>query len=298
MLDYLKKFLSKHQLTPEYLSQAEYWFDPLLAHLAKHKNTADKKPLCIGLNGCQGSGKSTLADYLATVFIHKYGLNAVSLSLDNFYLSRDERKQVSEKVHPLFASRGVPGTHNTEQIQRILLQLKNRQAGFLLPRFDKSTDNPYPKEEWPQIEQAPDIVIMEGWCWGVPPQGEKALQLPVNALESNKDPDQIWRQYINQQLKQKYQPLYQLMDVWLMLKAPSFACVYNWRLEQEIKLKAGLDTDKQTKVMTNDQLRGFIQHFQRLTEHGLACLPEKMDLVYELDEKRNIINCQQNSSFF
>mgnify|MGYP000356439707 CR=1 FL=1 len=298
MLDYLKEFLSKHRLTPDYLSQAEYWFDPLLTYLAKHKNTAENKPLFIGINGCQGSGKSTLADYLATRLIHGYGLRAVSLSLDDFYLSQEERKQVSDKVHPLFASRGVPGTHNTEQIKRVLMQLKNRQVGFQLPRFDKSTDNPYPKEEWPQIEQVPDIVIMEGWCWGVPAQSSKALQIPVNTLEANKDPDQTWRQHINQQLKQKYLPLYLLMDTWLMLKAPSFDCVYSWRQEQEEKLRAKLVKSDQTNVMSNSEIRNFILHFQRLTEHCLASLPETMDLVFELDNKRNIINCQQNSEIF
>ena len=48
------------------------------------------------LNGCQGSGKTTLSDYLCTALREDYGLGAVALSLDDFYLTRAERKILAD----------------------------------------------------------------------------------------------------------------------------------------------------------------------------------------------------------
>ena len=84
------------------------WFSPLL----EKYQTARDKPLIIGINGSQGSGKSTLADYLCTMLNERYQLRCVSLSLDDFYLTKLERQQLASQVHPLLETRGVPGTHD------------------------------------------------------------------------------------------------------------------------------------------------------------------------------------------
>ncbi|MET0983890.1 MAG: kinase, partial [Steroidobacteraceae bacterium] len=40
-------------------------------------------------------------------------------------------------------------------------------------------------------------------------------------------------------------------------------------------------------VMTDEQLRWFIQHYERLTRHILAEMPARANVVIELDEYRN-----------
>ena len=158
------------------------------------------------------------------------------MSLDDFYLTGAKRQQLAREVHPLLATRGVPGTHDIAALKQILKQLKTKQIGFTIPRFNKATDEPYPESQWPIIDTPADIILLEGWCWGVKPQTDEQLAAPVNELELKHDTDGLWRHYVNKQLKSYYQPLYKAMDFWLALQAPSFDCVYKWRLEQELSL--------------------------------------------------------------
>jgi len=247
----------------------------------------------VGINGSQGSGKSTLAQFLAQYIIKHHHLTVAVLSLDDFYLTQKQREQRAKKVHPLFRVRGVPGTHNTDLIKHTFMQLAQTHQKVLLPRFDKATDNPYPKKSWPAVSAPVDIVIMEGWCWGVPHQRNASLVQPINDLEREKDPQGIWRRNVNTFLLQDYEPLYHFMNYCIMLKAPSFACVYQWRLEQEQKLarqiqfEAGHQSD--IHIMSKIQIKRFIQYFQRLTEYALKVMPERCDEVYCLDKQRNIL---------
>ncbi|UAA40688.1 kinase [Paraneptunicella aestuarii] len=247
------------------------------------------KPLFIGVNGCQGSGKSTLSDFLHRYFSQEKGLSSVVMSLDDFYFDRNTRATLANSIHPMLQTRGVPGTHDTEKMHDVLTTLKqSKTTTIAVPRFNKAQDNPYPESQWSQLSSPVDIVIMEGWCWGVEAQSDEQLQQPVNELESQQDMDGTWRKYVNQCLKNDYEPLYALMDYWVMLKAPAFSQVFKWRCEQEHKLAASLAETSNTKVMSDAQIWDFIQYYQRLTEHGLNTLPPTCDKVFELGNDRSI----------
>ena len=41
--------------------------------------------------------------------------------------------------------------------------------------------------------------------------------------------------------------------------------------------------------MSKEQVREFIQYYQRITEHLLATLPSKADVVWELDDHRQVV---------
>ena len=62
-------------------------------------------------------------------------------------------------------------------------------------------------------------------------------------------------------------------------------CVYRWRLEQEQKLGKVSDGEG---VMDSGQVARFIQHYQRLTEHCLKTLPDRVNHLYRLDEGRTV----------
>ncbi|WP_018981592.1 hypothetical protein [Salinimonas chungwhensis] len=279
-------FIAEHRLPQSYTSVAQNWFNPMADELALRQRSA-LGPLFVGVNGSQGSGKSTLCDYLAFYLKKTKALSVVVLSIDDFYLSRAQRTLLAQKVHPLLATRGVPGTHDTQQAQSTFMALKNSQE-VALPRFDKATDNPFPESEWPVINTPADIVLIEGWCWGVPPQEEHQLAQPVNQLEKDEDPEGIWRRFVNTQLAGTYQQLFKQMDYWAMLKAPSFDHVYQWRCEQEHKLAARYGDTTNSNIMNDAQIARFIQHYQRLTEHALRMLPGQCDTVFELDSERAI----------
>lgn len=222
-----------------------------------------------------------------------YHLNCAVLSLDDFYLDQTQRQHLAQTTHPLLATRGVPGTHNTDLMYSTLTALKAGKP-TLLPRFNKAVDNPFPKSEWPQIENQVNVILMEGWCWGVPPQPEAELLKAVNELEQSKDPLGSWRRYVNQQLLEAYLPIFELSDISLMLKAPSFDCVMQWRLEQEQKLAEKLkDSDDSSGVMSAEQIKHFISYFQRLTEHSLSQQPALSDVVWHLSPTRSITQMER-----
>ncbi len=279
----MNSFLNKHKLNPYYLLKAEHTFAALLNQINTMANKTTET-VFIGINGCQGSGKTTLADYLVMQLKEKWQINAISCSLDDFYLSKNKRKQLAQSIHPLFKTRGVPGTHNIELLEQTLANFAKQKVNWRLAKFDKSTDNPQPKSRWPMITQKMNVVIIEGWCWGVLPQSPEALITPVNNLEKQQDPTRQWRNYVNQQLQDNYQPLFKQMNLTVMLKAPSFDCVYQWRLEQEQKLAKTASSS----MMNEQDIAQFIQYFQRLTEHALKVLPEQVDFLFELDKNRQI----------
>lgn len=298
MHGYLKDFLQRNQLDRAYLEHADEWFSPLLETIVQSKQQLGKeRALLVGISGCQGSGKSTLADYLNEQLRHQYNFQTVQCSLDDFYLSRADRQALSKTVHPLLATRGVPGTHRTQLAIQSLQKLRNRQAAQL-PLFDKSQDDI--SDQHQDIGAGVDIIIFEGWCLGASAQHPDQLTRPVNPLERDEDADASWRNYVNQQLKNDYATLFGLIDFMVMLKAPSFETVAGWRLEQEQKLAARLAEQDapqaSTKLMSETAINRFIQYYQRITEQLLATLPTTADIVYSLDSNRNIESCHVNST--
>ena len=153
--------------------------------------------------------------------------------------------------------------------------------------MDRILDKPYP------------IIIFEGWCMGISPQSQDELKFSLNDLEEKHDKNGIWREYINQALGKEYGSLFSLIDYWVMLKAPSFECVYQWRWEQEEKLirKQSQNPNKENLTLNKESLKKFISHYQRITEHSLETLPQKMHQLYELDEKRQIISQSQPNNY-
>lgn len=224
----------------------------------------------------------------------EHHLNCAVLSLDDFYLNQSQRQQRAQTIHPLLATRGVPGTHDVPLMLQTLQALKLGQP-TLLPRFNKAIDNPYDPKDWPQVTDAMDVILMEGWCWGTPAQTEAELAQPVNRLEQEHDPDAVWRRYVNQQLENVYQPIFAMAELKLMLRAPSFECVMHWRLEQEQKLAQKLtESDDDSAVMSAAQINQFISYFQRLTEHSLAHQPALSDVVWQLNTTRSIDNMERS----
>jgi D-glycerate 3-kinase len=295
-LEFYERFLNEHQLPDSYIESAQHNFEPVAERILLNAQSS-QRPYFVGINGCQGSGKTTLTDFLSA-WLEAQGLNIASMSLDDFYLTKKERLSLAHKVHPLFITRGVPGTHDTRLMTHVFEALANNVLPVQIPRFNKATDDRVETDQWTVIDKPVDVVIIEGWCWGASHQENEALIHPVNALERDEDPALGWRNYVNQALKADYEPLHAWMDTWLMLKAPSFDCVYQWRLEQETKLAQSLEAKQDgSGVMSSEEIQRFIQFYQRITESLLQTLPQCADVVWQLDAQRNIKNCVTNNTF-
>lgn len=285
----LQKFLTRNSLGEDYLDQVRQWFDPLLCSLLKCSRQTKDNAIIVGISGCQGSGKSTLADYLCTALVHMHGISAVAISLDDFYLLKSERQALAKTTHPLLATRGVPGTHDFMLAIQLLKQLKYAKSGEVeLPVFDKGLDDRN-NELRKCIELPVKIILFEGWCLGVEPQTPEKLIEPINSLERELDKDGTWRSYVNKALAD-YADLFKLLDYSVMLKAPSFQEVLHWRIEQERKMITLCKDEKKRKFMSDAEVHQFIQYYQRLTEHCLHSMPEKVHHLFELSNNRRIIN--------
>jgi D-glycerate 3-kinase len=284
----LEAFITREKLPAAYLQTVEQWFQPL-AHSVLQRVAVSTSTLVVGISGSQGSGKSTLASLLVLMLKELMGLRCINLSLDDFYHTHAQRQQLARNVHPLFATRGVPGTHDVALAVKTLEALKH-EGEVAIPRFNKAVDDRLPEAEWPKVLAPLDVVILEGWCLCVPCQHDAHLHEPVNTLEEVEDGDGRWRRFVNAQVREEYQKLYDMVDFLIMLKAPGFDKVYEWRQTQEDKLAERIATSggTGTRLMDRDQLQRFIQHYERLTRHGLAELPALADVVFELTDTQTI----------
>jgi D-glycerate 3-kinase len=253
------------------------FYVPMTAWVADH---VEDQTLVLGLNGAQGTGKSTMARLLQGLLRRIHGLHAAILSLDDLYLSRAQRLERAQTIHPLLATRGVPGTHDLDLGIRVLRCLREGRP-IALPRFDKARDERHRVADWPPWEGRCDLVIFEGWCMGARPQRADELETPVNALESAEDPTGDWRWYVNRELGRRYQALFAELDLLVMLRPPSFDEVYRWREEQEARLRAERNAPE---VMTPAEVRRFVMHFERLTRFMWEEMPGRADAVVDLGE--------------
>ncbi|OYU35781.1 MAG: kinase [Novosphingobium sp. PASSN1] len=239
--------------------------------------SAQGGPLIVCISGSQGSGKSTLCRMLEALLAREHGLHAATLSLDDLYLTRRERAELACDVHPLFATRGVPGTHDVALGLSLLAGVRAGQAGLTLPRFDKAKDDRAPQSAWQRLAAPVAVLLFDGWCMGARPQVDADLAQPINRLEAEEDAAGIWRTHVNAALAGPYRALFGAPDLTVMLQAPGFETVLGWRRLQEEKLRARTGAG-----MTDAELARFVMHYERLTRHLLADLPPRADVVIPL----------------
>ncbi len=253
------------------------------------------RPFVLGVNGAQGSGKSTLSAFLQRILREAFGLKVAGFSIDDLYRTHEERERLAREVHPLLATRGVPGTHDVALGLSLLDTLTGDTSSRVsLPVFDKAHDDRAPEEEWPEIEAPVDVVIFEGWCVGARPQPEAELLKPLNELEQRDDAEGAWRRHVNAQLAGPYAELFARIDRLVMLRVPSLSCVYEWRSLQEDKLAAKAARAHQHRIMDSSGLKRFIMHYERLTRHMLEEMPDRADITLYLDEHHQFTSIHLN----
>ena len=286
----VQQFIEEEALPDSFGASFIQWYAGITEHLAAMASDLKTAPL-VGVSGCQGSGKSTLVKLMAHVLRAVYGVNAVVLSLDDFYLTRSARREMADTVHPLFATRGVPGTHDLTLLRDTINALRASQGEVAVPGFDKAADDRTEMVHWRQESAPVGLIFLEGWCVGVPPQPLEDLISPVNETEAEQDADSRWRTEVNRQLGDGYAALFADLDELLVLQAPSFDAVYEWRWQQEQRLSAlfkARHPDTPDPTMTRQQVADFILHYQRITEHALVTLPDRADVLWELGDDRSV----------
>lgn len=251
----------------------------LLAGAIAVRCTKDTPPL-IGLNGAQGSGKSTMAAQ-AEEMLAEQGLRLAVLSLDDFYLTRTERQDLARRVHPLCATRGVPGTHDVTLIRQTIGALANAGAKEVthLPAFDKLVDDRLPREQWGRFRGRPDAMLLEGWCAGLRSEDLPPWTGAINSLECECDPNGIWAAWSREALKRDYDDLWQSFALLASIEVPDLDTVISSRLRQERELAEKTDL----MGMDREAVTRFVQHYERYTRALWNAMPHRADLLLRRD---------------
>jgi D-glycerate 3-kinase len=280
--------IAGERLPPSYRETVDRWWRPFARQIAQW-HAAAARPLIIGVNGAQGSGKSTLCRFLEGALLPEYGLSTVVVALDDLYLSKAAREELARDVHPLFRTRGVPGTHDVEAGITLLDDLAAGRD-VLIPRFSKALDDRLPQADWARHGGGADIILFEGWCVGAQAQEGGLLDPPLNALEADEDAGGIWRRHVNLALQTSYARWFSAIDHMVMLKPPSFEDVLNNRLLQEHKLRA-IAPDA-PGLMDDDAVARFVSHYERVTRHMFVDLPGRVDVLFALDRQQNVTSAK------
>ncbi len=274
------KFKNKERMIKSFLIPLCFWI----------KKKANKKtPYFVGLAGGQGTGKTTSSSLIKIILMKYFNLKVFRISIDDFYKTRKERINLSERIHPMFLTRGVPGTHDINMMLNFFKKVKNKKFKRLkLPTFDKSVDDRSVKKYWYDLKSKPDVIIFEGWCVGAKPEKNNTLNKTINLMEKNKDKKKIWRKYVNHQLKTKYKKLFSQLNCLIYLKAKNFSLLQKWRLKQERKLLANSKKTSKHKIMNKEDVLIFMQTYQRITQNMFKNMPQYASIIINLNSNHQI----------
>ncbi|HIB94381.1 MAG TPA: uridine kinase, partial [Candidatus Lambdaproteobacteria bacterium] len=233
------------------------------------------------------SGKTTVAKILKIILKKFFKRKIHVSSIDDFYKTLKDRNKMSYTTHPLFKTRGVPGTHDINLVKKFFYFIKKKKfEKTKLPKFDKSIDDRLKKKYWYNIKERPEIVILEGWCVGAKPQSNSLIKKPINILEKYEDKNLIWRKHINERLKREYKKLFEMIDCYIFMKIPNFHMVFKWRLLQENKLRKKSRFKK--KIMPYNKIKRFIMFYQRITLQMIKDLSKSASIVMLLNKNHEI----------
>ena len=274
------KFKDKERMIKSYLIPLCFW-------ISKKANI--KKPYFVGLAGGQGTGKTTTSSLIKIILSKYFKLDVFRISIDDFYKTRKERISLSKRIHPMLLTRGVPGTHDINMMLNFFKKSKSKKFKRLkLPIFNKAIDDRYSKKHWYDLKKKPDVIIFEGWCVGAKSEKNNTLKKTINSMEKTKDQKQIWRKYVNDQLKSKYKKLYSQLNCLIYLKAKNFSLLQKWRLKQERKLWVKSKKNLNTKIMSKDNVLTFMQTYQRVTQNMFKYTPKYASVIINLNSNHQI----------
>ena len=275
-----EKFKNKEKMIKSFLIPVCFWIN----------NKANKKkPYFVGLAGGQGTGKTTISSLIKIILIKYFKLKVFRISIDDFYKTRKERISLSKRIHPMLLTRGVPGTHDINMMLNFFKKAKSKKFKKLkLPTFNKATDDRFNKKHWYDLKNKPDVIIFEGWCVGARSEKNNTLKKNINSLEKAKDQKQIWRKYVNQQLKSKYKNLYSQLNCLIFLKAKNFSLLQKWRLKQERKLWLNSKKKTNLKIMSKGDIINFMQTYQRITQNMFKNMPKYAPIILNLNSNHQI----------
>ncbi|MFL2540208.1 MAG: hypothetical protein ACJ0RD_03520 [Alphaproteobacteria bacterium] len=260
--------ITNHKFDKNYIK------DYLIKVILKIKNENN-----IIVSGSQGSGKSSLSILIKKYLEKFHKKSVVIISIDDFYLSQKKRLQLARKIHPLFLTRGVPGTHDWKMLNQKIKQIRNKEFPVYLPIFDKVTDSR--KKSYKRIAKG-DVIIFEGWCVCASSIEKKYLENNINDLEKYKDSQSIWRNAYNNFLK-NYQKIFLQFNYIIFFQFDRWEHVLNWKYKQELQLR-----EKKKDLKLKNNLNEFIQFYEKISKWMHLKVPKYCNILIKLDANQKI----------
>lgn len=261
--------------------------DQISQHRSMYKDGDEIPPLVIGFSAPQGCGKTTLVFALNHLF-NVTGRKTATISIDDFYLTAEGQAKLREENpgNALLELRGNAGSHDLSlSIETLTAISKLTKEGMKmkLPRYDKSAykgkgDRADPST-WPEVEGPLTAVLFEGWMLGFKP-------LPAEFVKSV-DPQ---LETVNKNLEAYYDAWDKFIKVWIVIKIKDPSCVYEWRLQAEIAMRAegkpGM-SDEEVQDFVSRYLPAYNAYLPTLYSEGPNGSDPKRLLAIEIDEGRN-----------
>lgn len=222
------------------------WCVPIALWVKARLRAATRRPLMVGLSAPQGAGKTTLTRQLAQWLEHE-GLRAVTLSIDDFYLRRDEQLALAARHpgNPSLEHRGYPGTHDVPLGAHVLSALRKGDRTEV-PRYDKSAHHGRGDRsaEVTVVDAKQDVVFLEGWMVGFQPVSSvEPLLAPANAALAS------------------YRSWTELLDVLIRVEMKDVSQVVQWRIEAEQAMRAS-GKPALTDAEVEDYVRRFLPAYR------------------------------------
>ncbi|KAK1836927.1 P-loop containing nucleoside triphosphate hydrolase protein [Podospora conica] len=232
------------------------------AHRKRHPEGT--RPFIIGLNGLQGVGKTTLVRALAETLQNREGLSTLVVSIDDFYLTHADQLALAA-AHPdnaLVQYRGEPGTHDIPLLTTFLASLLTPTPDPIpIPSYSKplhsGLGDRLPPSQWPVLSAPPACLLIEGWLVGFralsPEQVEALWRDPSSRTLHKHKLEHLL--FVNECLR-GYDVLTDALDAFVHIDAEELEYVYEWRLEQERRLR-----EETGEGMGDEMVRRFVDGY-------------------------------------
>eukprot|EP00892_Ulva_mutabilis_P004232 jgi/Ulvmu1/2180/UM013_0025.1 len=249
---------SDRQRVLHYYLPVFYW---VRQQVTECKKRGKAGPCVVGVSAPQGCGKTTLVGELEKLLAVE-GLNAASVSIDDFYMRRSQLVELAEQ-HPsnsLVQGRGNAGTHDLPLGTQTLQQLQASRDAVKLPRYNKSAysgagDRAHPAA-WPEVALPVDVVLFEGWMLGFRPVSAAAAAAVDPGLRE-----------VNEWLRGYKRAWDAFVDSWLVIEVADAQWVFQWRLQAEQQMRA-----EGKAGMSDDEVAVFVRRYMPAYEAYLPAL--------------------------
>jgi D-glycerate 3-kinase len=225
----------------------------------------------LGLQGPQGCGKSTAAAAIVEA-MRDEGRRAVSVSIDDFYLTHAQQEALAQSHagNPYLRYRGYPGTHDVALGARVIEALAGCGEGseVLVPVYDKSAHagrgDRAPESRWRRVAGPFDLILVEGWMLGFTPVDEATLEPDLVAPNRYLSAYRDWNAHLD-------------ALVHLAVESRRYETIVAWRVESE-----RIRRERGEAALSDEDASDYIHRFlpaYRVYEPALQACPPCADFL-------------------